>query len=71
MSKISQITIEELLERYAAGQRDFTRFTIEYTDWEFENGIDLRGVKFRGDSTDKPYLCPAKEQLERSRSQKH
>ena len=50
MSKISEITIEELLELYAAGQRDFTRYTIEYTDQYFENGIDLRGVKFRGDS---------------------
>lgn len=50
MSKISEITIEELLELYAAGQRDFTRFIIEYTDQYFENGIDLRGVKFRGDS---------------------
>ena len=50
MSKISEITIEELLQLYAAGQRDFTRFIIKYTDLEFENGIDLRGVKFRGDS---------------------
>ncbi|NEP47104.1 MAG: pentapeptide repeat-containing protein [Okeania sp. SIO2H7] len=50
MSKIYRITLEELLERYADGQRDFTRFTIRYTDREFENGIDLRGVKFRGDS---------------------
>jgi uncharacterized protein YjbI with pentapeptide repeats len=50
MSKISEITIEELLELYAAGQRDFTRFIIKDTDLEFENGIDLRGVKFRGDS---------------------
>ena len=50
MSKISRITIEELLELYAAGQRDFTRFIIKYTGQYFENGIDLRGVKFRGDS---------------------
>ncbi|MGB3511857.1 MAG: pentapeptide repeat-containing protein [Microcoleaceae cyanobacterium] len=50
MSKISEITIEELLELYAAGQRNFSRFIIEYTEQYFENGIDLRGVKFRGDS---------------------
>ena len=50
MSKISQITIEELIELYAAGQRDFSRFIIKYTGQYFENGIDLRGVKFRGDS---------------------
>ena len=50
MSKISKITIEELLELYAAGQRDFTKFIIKYTGQHFENGIDLRGVKFRGDS---------------------
>ena len=53
MSKISQITIEELLELYAAGQRDFTRFIIEHTEEYFENGIDLRGVKFRGYSLEK------------------
>ncbi|MGB3513228.1 MAG: pentapeptide repeat-containing protein, partial [Microcoleaceae cyanobacterium] len=50
MNKISKITIEELLELYAAGQRDFSRFIIKHTDQYFENGIDLRGVKFRGDS---------------------
>lgn len=48
MSKIYLITLEELLERYADGQRDFTRFTIRYTDQDFENGIDLSGAKFRG-----------------------
>ena len=48
MSKIYLITLEELLERYAEGQRDFTRFTIRYTDQDFENGIDLSGAKFRG-----------------------
>lgn len=50
MNKIYEISIEELLEFYAAGQRDFTRFIIKETDQYFENGIDLRGVKFRGDS---------------------
>ncbi|GGA41940.1 pentapeptide repeat-containing protein [Okeania sp. KiyG1] len=50
MSKIYEITIEELLELYAAGQRDFSRFIIKYTGQYFDNGIDLRGVKFRGDS---------------------
>ncbi|NES67804.1 MAG: pentapeptide repeat-containing protein [Okeania sp. SIO2D1] len=50
MSKISEITIEELLELYANGQRDFSRFIIQHTDQYFENGINLKGVKFRGDS---------------------
>ncbi len=48
--KKSEITIEELLKLYATGQRDFTRFMIKDTDQYFDNGIDLRGVKFRGDS---------------------
>ena len=36
--EIIPITIDELLERYAAGERDFTQFKIGYTD------RDLRGV---------------------------
>ncbi len=50
MSKISEITFEELLELYAGGQRDFTRFTVRDTDIDYDDGVDLRGVKFRGDS---------------------
>ncbi|NEP46020.1 MAG: pentapeptide repeat-containing protein, partial [Okeania sp. SIO2H7] len=47
MSKISEITFEELLELYAGGRRDFTRFTVRDTDIDYHDGVDLRGVKFR------------------------
>ncbi|NEO54405.1 MAG: pentapeptide repeat-containing protein [Okeania sp. SIO3B5] len=66
MSKISEITIEELLELYAAGQRDFTRYTIKHTDQYFENGIDLRGVKFRGDSLEAIFFSLENSNLSRA-----
>jgi len=71
MSKISEITFEELLELYAGGQRDFTRFTVRDTDIDYGDGVDLRGVKFRGDSLESLIYARGIQQLERSRSQRH
>lgn len=43
--EIIPITIDELLERYAAGERDFTPFGIEYTERDLK-GVNLSGATF-------------------------
>ena len=53
--EIIRITIDELLERYAAGERNFTQFQIRYTHTYTVRGniivpriIDLKGVNLSG-----------------------
>ena len=40
-----EITAEELLERYAAGERDFTEIILEYANL---SGVELRNINLRG-----------------------
>ncbi|MBN3898502.1 MAG: hypothetical protein HWQ41_25520 [Nostoc sp. NOS(2021)] len=44
------ITVEELLRRYAAGERDFTYVAID--DWreDLPKGVDLSGINLEGSS---------------------
>lgn len=48
--KRQKITVEELLRRYTAGERDFTNIVID--DWrkEMPSGVDLSGINFEGSS---------------------
>lgn len=50
--KRQRITVEELLSRYAAGERDFTYVVID--DWreDLPRGVDLSGINLDGS-----YLC--------------
>ena len=50
--KKQRITVEELLSRYAAGERDFTYVVID--DWreDLPRGVDLSGINLEGS-----YLC--------------
>lgn len=40
-----EITAEELLERYAAGERDFTEIILEYANL---SGVELRNINLSG-----------------------
>jgi uncharacterized protein YjbI with pentapeptide repeats len=44
MSK-ERITVEELLKRYAAGERNFQQIILEYADL---SGVELRRIDLRG-----------------------
>ena len=46
--ELTEITVEELLRRYAGGERDFTNVAID--DWreDLPKGIDLSGINLEG-----------------------
>lgn len=48
--KKQKITVEELLNRYTAGERDFTYVVID--DWrgDLPRGVDLSGINLEGSS---------------------
>ena len=41
----TKITVEELLERYTAGERNFEKIILEYADL---SGVELRNINFGG-----------------------
>ena len=43
-----EITVEELLTRYAAGERDFTNIVIDDSREDLLRGIDLSGINLKG-----------------------
>lgn len=48
--KRQRITVEELLRRYAAGERDFTKVYIRDSREGLMKGIDLSGINLEGSS---------------------
>lgn len=47
---IRKITVEELLSRYAAGERDFTNVYIRARREGLMSGVDLSGINLEGSS---------------------